>query len=180
MKFFDRFLQNWRYSKAAPYVKGRCLDVGCYDGSFLERLPQNEHVGIDVRLRHPMKCANLFELKPSEVTFTQPFQTVSCLATYEHLSDEEQRAFWEVSSSRLSEGGTVLLTVPSPKVDHIIHFGRTFGLLNGMDDHQHREVSFTELTSSATRFNFELRVHRKFQLGLNNLFVFEKTKEDAC
>jgi hypothetical protein len=68
----------------------------------------------------------------------------------------------------------VIVTVPSPRVDDILGVLTRLRLVKGMslEEHYGFDPAQTESVFSPPRFRV---AHRgRFQLGLNNLFVFEK------
>ncbi len=74
----------------------------------------------------------------------------------------------------LNPGGRVVITVPSPQVDQIIHFLSAVHILDAETKHEHYgfDVRQTPLLFPAPLFR--MVESKRFQLGLNNLFVFEK------
>jgi hypothetical protein len=65
--------------------------------------------------------------------------------------------------------------VPSPLVDRILKILMGMRVLDGMEVDQHHGYD-TNLTIPLFQQNgFALVKYKKFQLGLNNLFVFRKT-----
>jgi 2-polyprenyl-3-methyl-5-hydroxy-6-metoxy-1,4-benzoquinol methylase len=177
MKKLDCFLQRYRYRKARPEVKGRVLDIGCYDGSFLNELPGKGHQGIDARLeaiRPGLEQVELAKYQPQ-----QAFDTITCLATYEHFDHSNTQAFWDLAKRYVTPFGRVVMTVPHPLVDPIISAGKKLGLLDGMDEHQHRDVIHQSVLAKAHTHGFNLLKFERFQFGLNRLYVFER-KETAC
>jgi len=68
----------------------------------------------------------------------------------------------------------VILTVPSPLVDHILALLRFLGLIDAMTLEQHYGFDPRQTVPLFNSSGFRLIRHRKFELGLNNLFVFEK------
>lgn len=96
------------------------------------------------------------------------------LAVMEHLKPEEQRAMAQAAYELLNPGGRIVITVPSPRVDDILHLAEKLHLIDGMSVHEHYgfQPEDTLTVFEAPRFNLVQR--RRFQLGLNNLYVFEK------
>ncbi len=172
MKSGDVWLQQWRYSKAKPFVEGLVLDVGCYDGSFLEGLDGHGHEGIDIQLRKSKPHLHQGEL--NHFHSSQSFDTITCLATYEHFDEKTCADFWQLSKRYVTPFGRVVMTVPHPLVDTIIHVGKKLGILDGMDDHQHRSVKTHLLAKTAEENGFSLVKKKSFQFGLNRLYVFEQ------
>jgi SAM-dependent methyltransferase len=155
----------------------RVLDVGCHQGEFLDRLEGRigPSVGYDplavprddgrVRL-----VRGLFG-RPNDLP-DGGFDAVVMLAVLEHVPDKDPLAveFFRV----LAPGGRVIITVPSPRVDAIIHTMVRLGLADGMSLEEHHGFQPEDVPTLFARHGFELERHRRFQLGLNHLFVFRK------
>ena len=64
----------------------------------------------------------------------------------------------------------MIITVPSPLVDRILKIGIRLRLLEGMEVHQHHGFDPHSMPALfAPHFRVERR--RRFELGLNHLFV---------
>ena len=74
----------------------------------------------------------------------------------------------------IKPGGHLIITVPSPIVDHLVRCLRFLRVVDGMriEDHYGFKPSTTPTLFPAEVFS----VHRaeRFQLGLNHLFVFTR------
>ena len=68
----------------------------------------------------------------------------------------------------------MIITVPSPLVDYIIHFLKLIKVVDGMSEEQHYGLLPKETIPVFEKAGFRLVVKRKFEFGLNNVFVFEK------
>lgn len=75
----------------------------------------------------------------------------------------------------MAPGGRIIATVPEPAVDRIVDVLLRLGLADGMALHEHHGFSPSETRAIFEPAGFRLLAHRRFQLGLNNLFVFERT-----
>jgi hypothetical protein len=174
MKRADRLLRAWRFKRARTHVKGSILDVGCHDGAFLASFPANRRLGVDVKIPKRAQAPWLLESSLKEVKLAEGYQTITCLATYEHLAVEERASFWNVVQQHLTQEGQLVMTVPHRWVDEILRLGKALGILSGMEDHQHSDVDETELIAEAHRHHLRLERLERFQLGLNRLFVFRR------
>lgn len=182
MKLFDYFLQNQRISKVSKYLPkgGRFIfDVGCGDGAFLLSLngSYSDRYGCD-----PMP----FSIHPhfyfvqgdvlralSKISQQIKFDVFTSMAVFEHMAPDDIRAAGRAISQRLRPGGVLIATVPSPKVDAILHLLIRVGLLSGQESHQHWGFSPKDLEKHLEGY-LRLKLRRRFQFGLNNIFVFEK------
>ena len=182
MKTLDRVLQRWRIAKARPYIRqgAHVLDVGCADGALFRQLNGliGKGIGIDSELeqsidqRHFRLIAGRFpDDLPSEAG---PFEVITMLAVFEHLPLEHLSRTVEACARVLVPGGLVVLTVPSPAVDQILDGLKRLRLLDGMSLEEHHEFDVDTVPALFSQGGFRLVTAKRFQLGLNNLFVFEK------
>jgi 2-polyprenyl-3-methyl-5-hydroxy-6-metoxy-1,4-benzoquinol methylase len=179
VKALDRFLQRWRIRMAVPFVRqgDRLLDVGCYDRSLIDRvLPRIESaVGVDTDVS-PLLDADVEIIKghfPDEPRFeASTFDCITMLAVLEHV--EEPSVLARECERILAPNGRLILTVPHPAVDAVLDTLMFLGIADGMSTEEHHGFD-VELTQAIFE-GADLRLHhkRKFQLGLNRLFVFEK------
>lgn len=94
------------------------------------------------------------------------------LAVLEHIPPTPQRELAASCLRLLQPRGRVVCTVPSPQVDSLIHLGQRLRLLDGIAEHEHYGFAPGDTVELFTRSGFRLLRHRRFQLGLNHLFVF--------
>jgi 2-polyprenyl-3-methyl-5-hydroxy-6-metoxy-1,4-benzoquinol methylase len=180
MKPLDRLFHWLRAREVRPYIRqgARVLDIGCGDGLFLAQLGNRiqDSIGIDPDISAAV-ARGAYRLiagrVPGDVpTSCGPFDVITMLALLEHLPPPEQRGLAQACLSLLVPGGYLVLTVPSPAVDGILHWlQRIPGLCQGMhvDEHYGFKVEQTPAIFSA----FRLVKAKSFELGLNNLFVFQ-------
>lgn len=181
MKLIDRWLQSWRERKVRTWLRpgARILDIGCHQGEFLERLGGSirESVGLDP-LARPRATAT-FALRA--VPFAEPlefpegrFDAITLLATLEHIRDKAPLA--REARRLLTPGGRLIMTVPSPRVDDIVHTLVRLGLADGMSLEEHHGFQPKDTRAIFEAGGLELEHHSTFQLGLNHLFVFRQPR----
>jgi len=181
VKWLDRVIRDWRVRKALPHLVkyARILDVGCGDGELCRRLAKwgVTGFGIDSRLAAPSEVAG-FELVADEFPDALPkgeaFDAITMLAVLEHVPEAHKPEWIAACSIRLREGGVVVLTVPSPRVDSILAVLRFFRLVDGMALEEHHSFDPGEVEQLFEAGGFRRVTHKTFQFGLNNLFVFSK------
>ncbi len=179
MRYVDRLLQRWRGRVARRWIPrgARVLDVGCHQGEFLRSL--GERIGPSVGLDPVARPGGgpRYRLLPEPFRAPVPFPDASfdcvvLLATLEHIRDKEPLA--AECFRLLRAGGRVVLTVPSPRVDTIVAWLCRLRLAEGMSLEEHHGFDPRATAPLFLRCGFVLETGRRFQLGLNHLFVFRK------
>ncbi|MCD2260103.1 class I SAM-dependent methyltransferase [Psychroserpens luteolus] len=182
MKFLDRVLRDWRIKQGSHYIRSndKVLDIGCFDGHLFQSLknkPIQPSIGLDPLLTDTIKQGKhtLIPGKfPEAIPEDTQFDCIVMLAVLEHIPREQQLLFNEDFNKLLKPLGRVIITVPSPLVDHILTILTTLKLVDGMSLDEHYGFKTKEVYTLLDKQQFKLLTHKKFQLGLNNLFVFEK------
>ena len=179
MKPLDRFLQRWRARVAAPWVPegARLLDVGCADGVLIERLGARiaHAVGVDpdAQARSGARVDIRRDVFPGAERFADgSFDCLTMLAVLEHVRDPAALA--RECHRVLAPGGRVVLTVPHPLVDRILDVLMALRILDGMETEAHHGFDPRSTAPVFEGAGFRTHVARRFQLGLNFLYVFER------
>jgi len=179
MKTLDRFLQSWRMTVAARFVRpgDELLDVGCHHGEFLFRLRNRLTRGLGVDpLAVPYRDPTIEVRRgvfPDPPNFPdRSFSCISILAVLEHHPDPGVLA--RECFRCLKPGGRVILTVPHPRVDSILKCLKVLHLVDGMALEEHHRYDASKPLVLFTQTGFRCLKTRSFQLGLNFLYVFEK------
>ena len=183
LKALDRMIRILRIRQVGKHLAQRSvlLDVGCYDGALFSAYASTieRGVGIDPLLatsgaRGPFRfIADRF---PSDALGTEDgtVDAITFLAVLEHVPTQELPRWRIACEQLLKPGGTVLATVPSPRVDDILHVLRRTGLVEGMSVHEHHGLDAALIPSVFSQGSLMLTTRRRFELGLNNLYVFRK------
>lgn len=181
MKAVDRLLQNWRIDKARRYIPAgaRVLDIGCADGALADRVPGlTEYVGVDPDLASLPPRPNRRYLRgtfPQVLEDSRPFDAITMLAVLEHVPPEQQSPLAQSCAAYLKEGGRLIISVPSPLVDHILDGLKLLRVIDGMAVEEHYGYEIEQTPALFNVGGLSLLKWEKFQLGLNNLFVFQKS-----
>jgi hypothetical protein len=112
---------------------------------------------------------------PEDLPDPRPFDAITMLAVLEHVKPEQQSQLAKHCARFLKPEGCLIITVPSPKVDRILSLLKLLRLINGMSLEQHYGFDASQTPSIFAVDGLTLVKSAKFQLGLNNLFVFKKT-----
>ena len=181
MKYLDRVLQRLRIAKARPFVApgSRVLDIGSLDGALFQDLgiPLGGAMGIDPTLRESRRIGDVPLIAgwfPKDMPAVEPFDAIVMLAVLEHFAEGDYASLREGCVQFLKPGGHLIITVPSPKVDYILKVLLALRLIDGMSLEEHHGYDVRETTRIFPPPAFELVKHQRFQLGLNNLFVFRR------
>lgn len=186
MKFLDRCIRYWRVRVALnnlPKPLENVFDIGCDDGYLLRKLGPitKRQDGVDPRLP-AARIGDNSEIRkgyfPAAIANHQmqgSYDVIFALAVFEHFSEEDLRQSASVISRMLSPEGRLIVTVPSPFVDRILDVLTFLHLIEGQALEEHHGFDPDQLR---VYFSGSLRLveHKKFQFGLNNVFIFESIK----
>jgi SAM-dependent methyltransferase len=184
----DRFIRDRRLREVARRLPrdARVLDVGCHDGTLFFQLGDGlgEGLGLDPALEQTVD-ASRYQLRPGRFPADAPpepsaYDVVTMVAVFEHLTAAEQRAAAGETFRLLRPRGLVVMTVPSPTVDRLLDGLMRLRLLHGMDAEAHHGFDPAAVVPMFVDAGFRLSLHRRFELGLNNLFVFERPGLEAA
>lgn len=180
MKALDRFIQNWRIDKVRPYLKpgARVLDIGCADGALFHRSKVlGDYTGIDPTLAEPVtrpRFRLIRGLFPDALPDRTPFDAITLLAVLEHIPPADIPRFARECAGLLHPGGYLLVTVPSALVDRILDVLRSMRMIDGMALEEHHGFAAGQTPGIFAGAGLEFVARKRFQLGLNNLFVFRR------
>src|SRR5437870_3871961 len=144
MKPLDKLLQSWRIGKARKYIPrgAHVLDIGCADGALFRRLAG--HIGTGVGIDPTLAAASsvsgyrLFRGRfPDDLPGGETFDAIAALAVMEHVPMNEQPGVASACYRLLRPGGRLIITVPSPIVDKMLHVLETLRLVDFGETHEH-------------------------------------------
>jgi hypothetical protein len=101
------------------------------------------------------------------------------LAVLEHVPADDLDRWTAACRDSLGADGIVVATVPAPVVDRILGVLMRLRILDGMETGQHHGFDPEDAITSFEHAGFALVARRRFQLGLNNLFVFGCVNPDV-
>lgn len=182
MTSLDTFLQKWRIKKALDYIpqNATILDIGCNEGELLKEAVKCKNatgIGIDPYL--PEETSNnSYSLVRSTIenwkAGNNTFNCICMLAVLEHVEAVNQISMAKKISALASKECKLIITVPHKQVDFILAVLKRLKLIDGMHLEEHYGFDIGQTIHIFKSVGFKLKVHQKFQLGLNNLFVFQK------
>ena len=180
MKSLDYRLQSWRIDKAAAFIPAgsRVLDIGASDGVLFRHLGAKIAGGVgidpDAEPSDDGRVRLIRGFFPQDLDGETSFDAVTALAFFEHVPDEEQAAVARACFDVLRPGGRCILTIPAPAVDRILDVLIKIKVIDGMHEEEHHAYEPEQTGSIFGSAGFGFVARKRFQLGLNNLFVFER------
>jgi len=181
MRAIDRLLQRWRMRRALACLPGevRVIDIGAFHGELFEALGPRLRAGFGVEplLTAPRRGPR-YTIEPGYFPAVRPtdggWDAVTMLAVLEHIPADQQQALADACHELLRPGGLVAITVPARAVDHILALLKFLRLIDGMSLEEHYGFRPEDTARIFAAPRFRLVRHRRFQLGLNHLFVFAR------
>ncbi len=166
---------------ATPFIRSgdRLLDIGCYDRSLIDsvRTQISSAVGIDSNALPDLgeRVEIIQGHFPDEHRFDDAaFDSITLLAVLEHVDDPAALA--TECERILAPGGRLILTVPHPMVDIVLDALMFLKIADGMSAEEHHGFDVGLTQSIFEKASLPLYCKRRFQLGLNRLYVFEKPR----
>jgi len=181
MKKIDYILQGERIRQAEKYLVGNTiLDIGCHFGELFEKIAKKKPVsgdGIDGILTEKIVKENYTLYPgyfPEDFPVQKKYDAITLLAVLEHIPIEILQDYPSLLSNYLHQKGRVIITIPTKKVDSILNVLLFFKLIHGMDLIHHQDFDRAIIKDIFTENGFDLVAEKRFELGLNILYVFEK------
>lgn len=181
MKPLDRALQRVRVRMVRPFIGpgARVLDVGCADGALYRAVgPLDRYVGVDPDAPSTAPSPNARFIRDvfptSQLDPAELFDVITATAVLEHIPTGAQAEFARACARHIVPGGHLAITVPAPVVDSILDALKRVSLLDGMKDNEHYGFDPSATPSIFEPHGFRLARRRRFELGLNHLFVFRR------
>lgn len=182
LTWLDRLLQSWRIWMAARFIPSKAVvaDIGSWDGTLFTTLKSKQLSGyaIDPLFETNKQISGVTFIRgtfPKEVTIEpETVDVVTLLAVMEHIPLHEQADFALACLQCLKPSGKVIMTIPSPVVDNILHVLKNWGLVKGMETGQHFGLIPEQTFEIFKKAGFKPVFKGAFQAGLNNLYVLSK------
>ena len=158
-KPMEKFLQDYRFRMAKPYLTGDVLDFGGNQGE----LGKFVHDGDYLAVNH--------DYTPME---GRAFDTIVSLATIEHLEvDDVYLLFWKFRKM-LRKNGRIFITTPTPAARPILEFMAAIGVVDKVNIMEHKYYwDEDDLMKLAKDTGFHVLKYKQFQLGFNQMVVLE-------
>jgi SAM-dependent methyltransferase len=172
-------LSQERFHAVKPYLEGKVLDLGCGDNRLIKEYRLTGGVGVGADLASKPQ-ADFFLTAGEPLPFTDAyFNTITVVASLNHIPDRE-RVLRECYRC-LAPGGHIVITVLGKLVGGLGHF--LWARLGSDADLAQREsaegerggMSKSEVYRILEVAGFTNIRHHIFTLGLNNLYVAERS-----
>ena len=185
MRAIDRLLQRWRMRRAMAWLppRVRLIDIGAHEGELFHALGARlvEGFGIEPLRPQPIQTQT-YQIVPGFFPAARPanggWDGITMLAVLEHVPAAEQPSLAAACHDLLRPGGRVIVTVPAPAVDVILVALKLLRLIDGMSLEEHYGFKPSDVPRIFVSPLFRLVAHRRFQLGLNHLYVFERSAKE--
>lgn len=165
-------LAETRAKATLPFVRGRLLDIGCGRNLLVKKYGNG--IGVDA---NKWDGVDLVIMDSSRLPFNnQEFDSITIIAALNHFPE---RKLTLVECHRLLRpGGILIITMPYYRIAKLWHLLRKPWDI----DQRFRKwvpgekyaLTKKELILLATSSGFSLKLRKKFMVGLNSLYVFEK------
>jgi SAM-dependent methyltransferase len=183
MKWADIYLQKARIGKTLPYLRNgdRVLDIGTSQGELFDAFGMQDPTSVGLDPEATDRKTDSYELKqgyfPAAALALGTFDAVVMLAVLEHAPASDLTLWASTICGLLNPGGRFVATVPSALVDPILDVAMKLRLIDGMETEQHYGFDPKQTELLMTSAGLSLLAKQTFQLGLNNLYVFERVPE---
>jgi SAM-dependent methyltransferase len=175
----DKFIARMRFRAAYPHVRegSRVCDLGCgLETEFLDYAAEKIVVGVGVDDQVQDGVRGKWKQVRADLRSPLPFgdgefDHVVMLAVLEHLAEPEK--VLREAHRVIAPGGSLIMTWPSAMVDPILNALHKMHLISDemeSDEHQKR-IPVEALQTMLQGMGFQRFLHRRFELGLNNLMV---------
>lgn len=154
----ERLLQEYRFMVVKPFIKGDTLDFGGNEGE-LKPLVSGDYTVVNYD-RSGM--------------FGKKYDTVTLLAVIEHIEVNEVYKIFSEFKTLLKNKGIIFITTPTIFCMPVLEILSRVGLTSRENILEHKHYwSKRDLYKLAEKTGFKVKKYRKFQLGLNQLAIFE-------
>lgn len=183
MTALDRWLQRYRMRIALRWIPPQCrlLDIGCHQGELFAAVGSRIESGVGIDPLAKPRISGNFRIIQGEFpaqAIDESFDAITVLAVLEHVAD--LGPFVAACVRHLAPRGRLIITVPSPVVDRILAALVRLRLIHGMSLEEHHGYRPSSTVATFENEGLECLCARRFQLGLNHLFVLERPLLAPC
>lgn len=177
---FTTLLRVRRFKEVIPYLTGRVLDYGCGVGLLARHVPAARYLGVepDRAVLEKARALSPMHRFLSSVDDGEHFETVVLLAVLEHV--REPASFVGRLAGYLNDSAEahLVITTPHPAYQSAYVVGARIGLFARSASEEHVGLLDRATVEKAGNVvGLSLVNYRRFLLGANQLFVFEKSPQ---
>ncbi len=178
------YLKGRRNRIAARFAHGDILDLGCGSADILAYIEKHGiYVGVDNNREmmeglssegNTTEASFIFrDLDDGGLNLPNAFDTVFLIAVIEHLKAPGR--LLEEMHDLLKDNGSVVVTTPTPLADKLHAHMSKIGFTHKDAVRQHHHLyARDELVALFSSHGYILFRYKRFELGLNQLFVFHE------
>ncbi len=156
--FLEKFLQNYRFRKVKPYLKGDVLDFGGNEGE-LKKFVRGKYFLANY---DHSKIKNNF------------YDTIVSLAVIEHIEFDKVFEIFHKLKKSLKQNGRIFLTTPTKIAKPVLETWAFLGIIDKDNIAEHKHYwNKKEIFLLARKTGFDVIKYKKFQLGFNQLAILE-------
>jgi len=155
-----RSLEDERHDIVIKHCKGKLLDVGCGDNQLVKKYGNG--IGIDIY----NSGEDVLVIKNSFPFKNQEFDTISFAGSLNYISN--QKEILKETHRVLEDNGILLITMINPIAGYFRH------KLAWWDNKQYKDIWSKPLITMIENKGFHFKKRKRFVLGLNNLYIFNK------
>jgi SAM-dependent methyltransferase len=178
-------LRDERMKMVAAHCKGKVLDIGCGPGNYFINhfIGAVNGLGIDV---YPYEGVECIVEDMSDLPFEDnSYDTITLIAVGGHIPKSKRVAEFKEFARILKPGGKLIMTEGEPitqwinhkwySVFYIIQGKKDMDSERGMDDEEEYCMPYAEIIQYLNTSPLRLTRRVRFQWGLNNIYIAEKT-----
>ena len=168
-----RILLDKRIKIILPHICGNLLDIGCGTNELVKNYT-GEGIGVDV---YQWGDVDVVVEDTAKLSFEkETFDTITIIAALNHIPNREQVL---VEAKRLLKNdGKLIVTMIPPKISRVWHRIRKPWDVDqserGMKEGEVYGITYDDLRKLLSKSGFEIELHEKFMLGINNLVIAKK------
>ena len=168
-----KVLLDKRIRTVLPHISGNLLDIGCGTNELVKNYT-GEGVGVDV---YQWGNVDIVVKDTSKLPFDkQTFDSITIIAALNHIPNRKEVL---IEAKRvLKEDGNLIITMIPPKISRIWHGIRkpwdADQSERGMKEGEVYGMSENDLENLLSDTGFEVKIKKKFMLGINNLTIATK------
>jgi len=168
-----KVLLDKRIRTVLPHIEGYLLDIGCGTNELLKNY-SGKGIGVDV---YQWGNVDIVVKDTSKLPFDkQTFDSITIIAALNHIPNRKEVL---IEAKRvLKEDGNLIITMIPPKISRIWHGIRkpwdADQSERGMKEGEVYGMSENDLENLLSDTGFEVKIKKKFMLGINNLTIATK------